>query len=308
MTTLLRETAHDLLAASESADDTQAEIASFLRWLLADNFVFMGLIHGNTRLGQTEKSVSKLVDVSDLDAWTISDTTVSIRKASTDSLVHRAGRLDDICIRLNDGSELKIQGLFTYRAVTQPSRHVPLLRLSLTQILAAQDCKPSSYRYKGIANVFDSLPTEYLFTTDADEIVHMIDRVLEAEQERKARVHIMQSQDDGTAFVLAAMPRGRWSDEVRQDIEQCLVESTGASYCDHGVFVGRYDTMLIHFYLTGCQALSETESADLTEEPAGPRCGLGSASSPRAHRDLRRREGRGSGHQVCARIRGHVPP
>ena len=158
MTTLLRETAHDLLAASESADDTQAEIASFLRWLLADNFVFMGLIHGNTRLGQTEKSVSKLVDVSDLDAWTISDTTVSIRKASTDSLVHRAGRLDDICIRLNDGSELKIQGLFTYRAVTQPSRHVPLLRLSLTQILAAQDCKPSSYRYKGIANVFDSLP------------------------------------------------------------------------------------------------------------------------------------------------------
>ena len=94
----------------------------------------------------------------------------------------------------------------------------------------------------------------------------MIDRVLEAEQERKARVHIMQSQDDGTAFVLAAMPRGRWSDEVRQDIEQCLVESTGASYCDHGVFVGRYDTMLIHFYLTGCQALSETESADLTEE------------------------------------------
>ena len=266
MTTLLRETAHDLLAASESADDTQAEIASFLRWLLADNFVFMGLIHGNTRLGQTEKSVSKLVDVSDLDAWTISDTTVSIRKASTDSLVHRAGRLDDICIRLNDGSELKIQGLFTYRAVTQPSRHVPLLRLSLTQILAAQDCKPSSYRYKGIANVFDSLPTEYLFTTDADEIVHMIDRVLEAEQERKARVHIMQSQDDGTAFVLAAMPRGRWSDEVRQDIEQCLVESTGASYCDHGVFVGRYDTMLIHFYLTGCQALSETESADLTEE------------------------------------------
>ena len=89
--------------------------------------------------------------------------------------------------------------------------------------------------------------------------------MLEAEQERKARVHIMQSLGDGTAFVLAAMPRGRWSDEVRQDIEQCLVESTGASYCDHGVFVGRYDTMLIHFYLTGCQALSETESADLTE-------------------------------------------
>ncbi len=263
ITTLLTETAHRVMAQSTDAQDTKAEVASFLRWLLADNFVFMGLVHGGTRLGMAN---SAHTDVCDLDAWNPSSTNVSIRKASTESMVHRSGRLDDICINLGDGTPLKIQGLFTHRAVTQPSRHVPLLRRTLAQILSVQDCKPSSYRYKGIANVFDSLPTEYLFTTDAEEVVKMIDRVLEAEQEQKARVHIMQSEGDGTAFVLAAIPQVEWSDDLRQDLEQGLVAFTGASYCDHGVFAGRYDTMLVHFYLTGCKALSESETTELTDE------------------------------------------
>ncbi|MGB0639648.1 MAG: hypothetical protein ACPGTU_09960, partial [Myxococcota bacterium] len=80
--------------------------------------------------------------------------------AETESMVHRAGRKDEIKIQLNDGSTILLQGLFTYRAVTQPSRHVPILRRTLAEILEGQDSKPTSYRYKGIANVFDSLPTE----------------------------------------------------------------------------------------------------------------------------------------------------
>jgi len=265
ITELVAETAHDLMGSPDRTEEDK-EVAAFMRWLLADNFVFMGLINGKTRLGNADKSVSKLTDMTSLEKWHGGDRPVTLRKAPTESMVHRAGRKDEICIRLRNGTDLKLQGLFTYRAVTQPSRHVPLLRQTLAEILSTQDCKPSSYRYKGIANVFDSLPTEFLFTTQSSEITEMIDRVLEAEQERKARAHILQSPDDGSAFVLAAMPRDRWSDEVRQEIERTLVDATGASYCDHGVFVGRYETMLIHFFMTGCKTLSEQDSADLSAD------------------------------------------
>jgi len=264
-----KETANKLMrAANEKPKDADRykEAASFLRWLLADNFVLMGTIQGDERLGIAKKEVAALNDMSSLDSWDSSSRVVEIRKAPSEAQVHRAGRKDEIRIQIPGEAALKIQGLFTYRGVTQPSRYVPILRQDLAQILSGQDCKPSSYRYKGISNVFDSLPTEFLFTTTPDQIAEMIDRVLEAEQEQRPRTHILQNKADGSSFVLSAMPRGRWSDQVRQDIEEHLVNTTGASYCDHGVFVGRYETMLVHFYLTGCKLLNESTTAELSEE------------------------------------------
>jgi glutamate dehydrogenase len=269
MVQVVQDTAAQLMKAgrtSPSDKDKYAEAASFLRWLLADNFVLMGSIQGKQRLGIAQKEVKALNDMRSLNAWGPSDRVVDIRKAPSESQVHRAGRKDEIRIQLPDGEALKIQGLFTYRGVTQPSRHVPILRQNLTQILATQDCKPTSYRYKGISNVFDSLPTEFLFTTTSDQIAEMIDRVLEAEQEQRPRAHILQNSTDGSSFVLAAMPRGRWSDQVRQDIEDHLVDATGASYCDHGVFVGRYETILVHFYLTGCKPLDNKQTSALSSD------------------------------------------
>jgi glutamate dehydrogenase len=268
MTALVQSTATDLLRAHDEPSP-EREAGFLLQWLLADNFIFMGAVHGKTRHGLTDKSVKGLTDTTSLDAWGKSDNVVEVRKASIESRVHRAGCLDEIRIQLTNGTSLKLQGLFTYRGVTQPSRHVPLLRGVLSKILSEQSSKPSSYRYKGIANVFDSLPTEFLFTTVSEEIIEMVDRVLEAEQERRPRAHVMQNPDNGSTFVLAAMPRGRWSDQVRQDIEGAIVDATGASYCDHGVFIGRYSTLLVHFYLTGSSQLSATEAGDLSAEIIG---------------------------------------
>lgn len=267
--TLIRDTAKSLRKEGETASDQQddlLEAAAFCRWMLADNFVFMGAIHGKTRLGIARPAVAKLNDMSSLEKWDVGSDLVQIRKAETESMVHRAGRKDEIRIQLNDGSTILIQGLFTYRAVTQPSRHVPILRRTLTEILDGQDSKPTSYRYKGIANVFDSLPTEFLFTTQAEEISTMIERVLEAEQEQRPRAYILQNENDGTTFVLAAMPSGRWSDQVRRNAQTTIEEATAASYCDHGVFVGRYGMMLVHYYLTGTRCMNQEEAGDLADD------------------------------------------
>ncbi len=247
------------------------ETAEFLRWLLADNFVFMGLVCGDQRLGFASESVSDVWNQSALLRWTESDRLVDVRKGVLESPVHRAGRVDEIRVAVPsaNGAGVKpilIQGMFTYRAITQPSRHVPLLRRTLAGILRGQESQPGSYRYKGIANVFDSLPTEFLFGAETEEIVELVDRVLEAEQEHEVRVHVVQNNEDETTFVLAALPRERWSDDLRARMQNSLVASTGASYSDHGVFVGRYQTMLVHFFLTGTQALpGESREALLAE-------------------------------------------
>ena len=247
----------------EAAAELQ-EAAEFLRWLLADHFVFMGATAQGEGHGICRGELQDKWDTEGLREWSDTAGFIEVRKGRVESPVHRAGRVDEIRVAVpGEGAQppeiLCIQGLFTYRAVTQPSRHVPLLRRVLANILEHQDSKVGSYRYKGISNVFDSLPTEFLFTASQVEIAKMIDRVLEAEQSGQVRAHVVQDRNAGTTFALAAMPRGRWTDQLREDIQEELLTSTGASYSDHGVFFGRFDTMLVHFFLTGARDLDAAE-------------------------------------------------
>jgi glutamate dehydrogenase len=246
------------------------EAAEFLTWLLADNFVFMGAVADGQRVGTTKNTVKWAGGDLRTDNWRqmAPGSEVQVRKGSVDSPVHRAGRVDELLVVVpaadgGPGVALALQGLFTYRAVSQPSRHIPVLRRTLASILGNQDSRPGSYRYKGIGNAFDSLPTEFLFTASEAEVSAMIERVLEAEQEHSAGVHIVQPEPGDVAFVLVAMPKAWWSDALRQTLQTEVVAATGAAFCDHGVFVGRFDTMLVHFYLTGTGPLSAATTEQL---------------------------------------------
>jgi glutamate dehydrogenase len=246
--------------------DTFRESADFLNWLLSDNFVFMGTRWSGDCLGVENAEHNHL-----WPAWTGTNSVESswgdslpirISKGTIESPVHRSGRIDEILLKVPDEtgearSELLIRGLFTYRAVTQPSRHVPVLRRLLAEILRHEESRPGSWRYKGVANVFDSLPTEFLFIGSVNEVILIVDRVLEAEAAQQVGVQMVQKPGSNMTFVVAAMPRGQYSDALRQRLQKILKRKTGATYLDHGVFVGRYDTVLVHFFLTGVRILDD---------------------------------------------------
>ncbi|MEC7949412.1 MAG: NAD-glutamate dehydrogenase domain-containing protein, partial [Myxococcota bacterium] len=248
--------------------DQLRETAEFLRWLLADNFVLMGATSSDTKLGFARTDLDDVWPDASASWASGGSAPVRVRKGRQDSPVHRKGRVDEIRIETPAAAGgrshvLILQGLFTYRAVTQPCRHVPLLRRTLAEMLRNQESKAGSYRYKGIANVFDSLPTEFLFTATTAQLTSLIDRVLEAEQEHEVRAHLIPAPEGAGAFVLAALPRQRWSDRLRGEIEQLIASRTGGTVTDHGVFVGRYQTMLVHFYLTDVPPVDDTVNADL---------------------------------------------
>ncbi|MCB9763440.1 MAG: NAD-glutamate dehydrogenase [Alphaproteobacteria bacterium] len=243
--------------------ESYREAAEFLTWLLADNFVFMGAITNDQRLGFERVQLPADMMLSDPATWDDSpwpELAIQVRKGTIESPVHRSGRVDEIVVRVPDETgqhrwDLRLRGMFTYRAVTQTSRSVPILRRVLARILLEEGSRPGSWRYKGVANVFDSLPTEYLFTATVEEIGQMVERVLDAEAEQQVRVHIVHKPKSDITFALAAMPRAQYSDQLRRRMETLLREGTGATYADHGVFVGRFETVLVYFYLTGGESL-----------------------------------------------------
>jgi len=249
------------------------ETAAFLNWLMAENFVFMGIDIGTDgeSLG-IQRLPGPYHNTSGRD-WPVPHYpgTIFVRKGSIESPVHRAGRIDEIYVSIGgdatpDATEIKlfIRGMFTYRAVTQPSRNVPILRKVLGEILVEQSSEPGSFRYKGIANVFDSLPTEFLFTANKQAIAEMVDLVFEAEQQQEVGVTFIMNTPD-SAFCLVAMPKSQFGDELRRELEREIIATTHATYSDHGLFIGRYDTVLLHYYLTGVTYPGDAAVQKLTE-------------------------------------------
>ena len=247
--------------ADRRPDQSEAmrETGAFLKWLLGENFVFVGVDAGP---GSEPLGIQALGGPFHNDAsgaWPPPHppSTVQVRKSRFESPVHRAGRIDEILVRVGRADdplsmELFIRGMFTYRAITQPSRNVPILRTMLGEILAEQTASPGSFRYKGIANVFDSLPTEFLFTATKQSIAEMVDLVFEAEQQQEVGVTFMMS-----ARRQRVLPRRHAQAPVRPTSYGGAVEDRDrqkrrkATYADHGLFVGRYDSVLLHYYLTG---------------------------------------------------------
>ncbi len=248
------------------------EVRDFLRWLVEDNFVFMGVRHGDVALGfeRDEGWADGLTAGWPKGAGNALP--VLVRKGERDSPVHRTGRLDEIRIDVpgTDGrrvSQLYVQGLFTYRALTQPSRNIPLLRTVLASLLKEQKRRPGSFSYKGVTNVFDSLPTEFLFTASKDEIANLVEVVRDAEHEQRVQLDLVQELDSAnTTFALAAMPKSQYSNTLQRRMQRRLVRATAASYCDHGLFMSRYDTVLLHFYLVGAKHLDRERLTKLHGE------------------------------------------
>ena len=247
--------------------DALRETAAFLNWLLSENFVFMGIDTGDTHLGI--QRLHAFQGASD-GHWPEAHmgSTVRVRKSHQESPVHRSGRIDELLISVPrtgaDDQYLFIRGMFTYRAITQASRNVPILRQVLANILQSQSAAPGSFQYKGIANVFDSLPTEYLFTSGVTAIHEMVDLVFDSEQQQDASVHVQMTSND-TAFVLVALPKGQFSDDLRADFEVDITGTLKATYSDHGLFVGRFDIVLMHYFLTGVVHPGDDQLHELKE-------------------------------------------
>ncbi len=248
-------------AAFDVSGEDGIETAEFLRWVLSDNFVLLGITrYGNSplMLGADRTTDSPLWPAAEQAQF---DGIVQVRKGTVEAPVHRNGRIDVIRINLPTGQTV-IRGLFTHRALTQPCRHLPILRRTLASVLADSRQRPNSYRYRGLANIFDSLPTEWLFSATPEEIRSVIELVFDAEQDQQARVHVAQ-QDGGTTFTLISIPERRYSDDVRNRILALLASLTGATYTDSGLFAGRFDSVLLQIYQTGTRALSAEDSASL---------------------------------------------
>jgi glutamate dehydrogenase len=245
-----------------------------LRWLCDENYVFFAIeaydrdgqvadVLGTSRIQSARRDRGLIAAAAQGEGRL-----VRYQRSPDESPVHRAGKPGHFVVTrfgpdgMPDGA-IVIDGLFTYKALHTPPEQIPVIHIALREMLADRKVSVDSDRGKNITNAFNSLPLEYLLSEDRESIWELTDRILRAEAEGGSDVHIRIGDGERFAFVFVALPRWQFSEELRQQVQNLLLEALGGTYADYGVYIDRYDNAVIHFYVTGAGPLERVDTEAL---------------------------------------------
>jgi glutamate dehydrogenase len=273
------------------------EYGAFMEWLDDENFVFLGYreydittVDGVRSLQVTPDSGLGILRKTETSAYeqavAIADLPEGLRervtggrvfvvtKTNAESTVHRPARMDYIGIKkLSDSwqvlGEHRFLGLFTSKAHSTPVEHIPILRRKLRQVLELDDALPGSHDYKGIVAVFNTMPREELFWSDAEQLHRDIRTILGLEQERGVRVTLRPDPLGRGVGVMVIMPRESFNSEVRRTVQHFLARKLVADHVDYNLAMGEDQAQVrFHFFFTTSLRADEIDLKGLEREVA----------------------------------------
>jgi glutamate dehydrogenase len=266
------------LAQSASGKYGEAEIsetAAFLRWLLDENFVFLGYreydlvetadgtalaVVPDSGLGILSKpgwsSYEKPVPLSRIEpslrARIEGGDLLIYSKTNRTSSVHRRARMDYIGVRkvTPDGrvaGESRLVGLFTSKAYTEPASRTPVLHGKLAQILQAEDLFEGSHDYKSVVSIFESFPKDELFAATSEELRASIMALLALRETGRVQLFVRRDLFGRSISLVVALPRERFSAELRIKLQKLFMKRFHGSTVDYHLSLGESQLAMIHF-------------------------------------------------------------
>ncbi len=290
MKSALRELARNHLSLLPNATPQERGVIEDVRdlvgWILQDNFILIGM-----SFYQAESPPRRLPErglgyqnVPDEDLQEVVARTalmrtskrklirwVNVYKSQEESLIHRAGKIDNFIFRGYSASgELigfyHLRGLFTFKAIQTLGGQVPFIRLKLLRLLEEGGFMRGSLHWKAYSNAFNSIPIEYLFEAHPVEIAKVVNQILLVEKEKELRTHIVIDRRGRKGLYFLVLPRQGYSEDLRSRVEQILLEGLGATYSDSRVYFGKFDTVLLTFFFTTTQDFKLFETKDIDEK------------------------------------------
>ncbi|MTH97171.1 NAD-glutamate dehydrogenase [Roseibium sp. RKSG952] len=226
------------------------EAIHFLEWMEKGNFIFLGMREYKFDDGIEESTLSPFEGtglglLSNPDARVLRRGTefvqitpeirefllrpepLIIAKANVKSRVHRRVHMEYIGAKLFDDEgvmvgELRIVGLFTSTAYTEPTNTIPFLRRKVASVLAKAGYDPESHSGRALINVMESFPRDELFQIEQNKLYDFALAILQLDERPRIRVLTRADRFDRYVSILCFVPRDRYTTEVRLDISDYL--------------------------------------------------------------------------------------
>lgn len=241
--------------------DEKSEIKSFLEWLVGNHFTFLGyeefvvsdeadgghiVYDKNSFLGLTKLLRAGLsYDDLRIEDYAVNylrePTLLSFAKAAHPSRVHRPAYPDYVSIREIDANgkvikECRFMGLYTSSVYGESVRVIPYIRRKVAEIERRSGFQAKAHLGKELAQVLEVLPRDDLFQTPVDELFSTVMSIVQIQERNKIRVFLRKDPYGRFCYCLAYVPRDIYSTEVRQKIQQVLMDRLKASDCEFWTF------------------------------------------------------------------------
>ena len=229
------------------ASDEIDEASAFLKWMVEENFTFLGARDyaftndeilapvSGTGLGLLRDSGVRLLQhwnkpvtiTPAIRAFLQEQTLLIITKSSARSRVHRRVHLDYVGVKRFDRAgkligEHRFCGLFTSTAYTQPARGIPYLRRKVERIIHRAGFDSASHSGKALVNVLETYPRDELLQIDEESLYHFALEILHLDERPRVRVLPRRDRFDRYVSVLVYVPRDRYSGQIRAAIGRFL--------------------------------------------------------------------------------------
>ncbi len=228
-----------------------AESKDFLRWLISNNFTFLGsrdykLIGNETNralqvipgsgLGvlrdETSSTVSRRYAELPPQArkLALSKNVLIIAKTNTRSTVHRMAYTDYIGVkRFNDQGEIigerRFVGLYTSSAYHSSPQQIPFLRHKVAMVLQELHFPPDSHNGKEAVNILETLPRDDLFQAPFEDLVKLTMGILHLQERKRVRLFLRKDSYGRYFSCLVYVPREIFNTELCLAMQDVLMQS-----------------------------------------------------------------------------------
>ncbi|MEX2541064.1 MAG: NAD-glutamate dehydrogenase [Trueperaceae bacterium] len=214
----------------------------------------------------------------------------TVTKTNAEATVHRPARMDYIGVKMlgvggageEDGAaekesarsglvtgEQRFLGLFTSKALSAPVDEIPILRRRLRRVLEIDQAIPESHDYKQITTIFNNMPREELFWSDAEQLHRDIRTIMALEQEREVRLTLRADPLSRGLALMVIMPRERFNAEVRRRVQRFLASALQATHVDYQLAMGEDEEQVrFHFFFTTALTAGDVDARGLEHEVA----------------------------------------
>jgi glutamate dehydrogenase len=239
------------------AAETQ-EGMDFLRWLVDDNFTFLG--YRRYRFEETGEDASlTLVPGSGLGILRDEEFLVFqglrnlpalppdvrdflrqprlllVTKSNQKATVHRPSRMDAIFVKEFDSDgkvigEHLFVGLFTSVAYSRSTRDIPYLRRKVSRVLERAGFEPRSHDGKALIHILEGFPRDELFQIEEAELYDTALGVLHLQERQRTALFVRRDPFGRFVTCLVYVPRDRYDTDLRRRI-QAILETAFQGSC-----------------------------------------------------------------------------
>ncbi len=244
-----------------------AESRAFLRWLINNNFSFLGC-RDYKLIGDGMNRALQMVPGSGLGVLrdmvgvkisrsyaelppqarkiALSKNILIIAKTHTKSTVHHPGYTDYVGVkRFNEKGELigerRFIGLYTSSAYHSNTKLIPFVRHKVTKILEDLRFPPDSHDGKEVAHILETLPRDDLFQGAHEELMELTLGILQLQERKRIRLFVRSDAYGRYFSCLVYVPREIFTTDLSSLMQEVLmrafsgVEATYSAYFSDSV-------------------------------------------------------------------------